>query len=112
MTERLPDRTRCIVTWWRGVVTDKEQHLQGDIVDLSSGLAVDLERRGHVRMMPWLARRPRRKGEAIHDPTEAIEERPWWLADELADLLPPPPPLRPVPRLRTVDVRRGARRTC
>ena len=111
MPEQLPDQTRCIVTWRGGLTIEGVLHENGAVFDAPSGFALYLRDRGQVRLMPWLARRPHRRGEAAHDPTEVIEERPWWLADELADLLPPPPPVRQVSRVRVVGARLSRRRT-
>ncbi len=95
----------------KGVPVGANLHPSGDVVDLPAALAVVLESRGLVRFLPWLATRPRRRGEAPHEPTPARPtERGWWLADELADLLPVAP-MRAVPRVRTVDARRHRRGT-
>lgn len=109
MANQLPERTRCIVTWWRGVPVGKDVHPCGSVADLPTALALTLEDRQRVRLMPWLATRPRRKGEAPHEPDDAADrERSWWMADELADLLPVTP-VRTIPRVRPVDPRRRHR---
>ena len=90
MSERLPDRVHCSVTWWGGVrVTAREFHPHGATTFLPAGLAVDLERQGKVRITPALAPRPRRKGEVIHEPGDVdAPTRPVWLLDDLLDGLP------------------------
>jgi hypothetical protein len=77
------------VTWRWGVGVDGKHHDDGMTVDLPTGIALSLETAGRVRLMPWLAPRPRRKGEVIHEPGDVDPPaRPVWLLDDLLDVLP------------------------